>query len=120
MKELTLKEACSKAREKMREDPRFLSQCDFIKEVISYLFDEENVEDDFYEVKGEKEVIEFVKSILGENVDIERIEVIPNKTVLVRADAHYDLDETFSKKSQEAYITKMISAFTGYGADVSL
>jgi hypothetical protein len=120
MKEINLKEACSKVREKMRKDPKILSHCSFIKDLISYLFDEDNIDEYFYEVKSDEEVIDFVKSILDENVDIEKIEIIPNKTVLVRADAHYDFDEAFSKRSQDVYITKTINAFTGYGADVSL
>ena len=120
MKNLDLKAACENARKKMNENSEFLNHYEIIKETIKVLFDENDIDDEFYEYKNEKEVVAFVKGIIGEDVDVEKIEIIPNKTVLIRGNAHYDIDESFSKRSLESYIVKMIGAFTGYAADISL
>lgn len=120
MKDLTLKQACEKARKKMREDSDFMNQYELVKETIRFIFDEENIDEEFYEVKTEEEVVNFAKSIISSKVDIEKIEIIPNKTVLIRGNAHFNIDEAFMKRNYESHIVNMIGAFTGYTTDISL
>ena len=120
MKDLTLHEACERARKKMREDSDFMNQYEIIKETIRFLFDEENIDEEFYEVKKEEEVISFVRGIISSKVDIEKIEIIPNKTILIRGNAHFGIEDAFSKRNYESHIVKMVGAFTGYAVDVSL
>ena len=124
MKNVTLEEACKNVREKMKEDIYFRFQYENNKSLLEVIF-KENVDEVFYEYKSEEEVLIFVKDLLSNefiknNVEIEKIEIIPNKTVLVRGNNKLDIDEANAIREIERNISLSINAFTGYFADVSL
>ena len=120
MKEVTLKEACRNVREKMKKSPEFSKEYQVIKEVLETIYEGEKVDDEFYEFKTEQEVLKFTKKLLSDEIKIEKMEIIPDKIVLIRGDAHYNLDEFDCLRKLENSIATSIKAFTGYGADVSL
>lgn len=124
MKNVTLEEACKNVREKMKEDIYFRFQYENNKNLLEVIF-KENVDEVFYEYKSEEEVLIFVKDLLSNefiknNVEIEKIEIIPDKTVLVRGNNNLDIDEANAIREIERNISLSIKAFTGYFADVSL
>ncbi|MBP3255441.1 MAG: hypothetical protein J6M60_03005 [Clostridia bacterium] len=120
MEEVTLKEACERVRQRMKNDDKFMKEYEFVKEFLKTVFKVENVDEEFYEIKADDEVLEFAKGLLKEDIKIDRIEIIPDKVVLIRADANYAVDEFYSKRDHEQYISTSIKAFTGYGTDISL
>ena len=125
MEEITLKEACKNCRKIMKEDWYYTIKYEAIKDILKVAFNEENIDDEFYEPMTEEQIIDFVRNCFNENCykdffKIKNIEVVPEKKVVVRGSNNFDIDEFYVLSEIEANIAITIKALTGYSVDISL
>ena len=127
MKEITLKDAVKILSSKMEKDRALRKDYDTIVNILQLLFDTEDVEKAFQLDLSEEEVSNYAKetvlSVMGDQMtsdDIYRVEILPNRKISIRANGHFDPDETYSCRDVEINISEKIRIFTGYSVDISL
>lgn len=130
MEAITLEDVVRVIGPNLEEDSSLLrDDYDIIVKVLKLLFKNEDIEAAFRLNLSEEEVIEYAKKVVLSTMedqmtqdDIHKIEIISDspKKLLIDANAHFDLDESYSCRDAESAIKRKIEIFTGYKVEISL
>ena len=129
MEAITLEDVVRVIGPKLKEDNSLLRSYDIIVRVLKLLFENEDIEAAFRLDLSEEEVIEYAKkevlSTMKDQMtqdDIYKIEIVSNspKKLLIVANAHFSLDESYSCRDAELAIKEKIEIFTGYNVKIRL
>ncbi|MBR3324683.1 MAG: hypothetical protein IKG14_01365 [Clostridia bacterium] len=129
MEAITLEDVVRVIGPKLKEDNSLLRSYDIIVRVLKLLFENEDIEAAFRLDLSEEEVIEYAKkevlSTMKDQMtqdDIYKIEIVSDspKKLLIVANAHFSLDESYSCRDAELAIKEKIEIFTGYNVKIRL
>lgn len=126
-KKITLQDAVKILSLKMENDGALLRNYETIVNILKLLFDNEDVEKAFQLNLSEEEVSNYAKetvlSVMGNQMtsdDIYKVEILPNRKISIRANGHFDPDESYSCQGAENAIARKIRIVTGYNVDILL
>ena len=129
MEAITFEDAVECIRTNLEKDSSLIKSYDIVVKTLGLLFKREDVKESLQLDLSEEEVIEYAKrtilSFLGNQMtldDIHKVELIPgsSKKLRIRANAHFDPDESYSCLDAELTIKNKIKIFTGYDVDIDI
>ena len=128
MRSLTFRDAVNTIKPKLEKDEKLRKHFSDIVMVLQLLYPDEDIKKAFQTKMSKEEVLEYAKrTVLAYLIDrgvsaedIYRVEFLSNDKIYIRANGHFDLDESYSCLNVEVAIASKIRIFTGYNVDIVL